>query len=102
MPSRRSFISAGALAAAAGLSGLANPSASAAAPAKGPSAFAIAQARWLQQTFPHAHLTDELVQKIASDIDGYAPVAADFRKARLHNWDEPDFVFVAGPKGRRS
>lgn len=101
MPSRRSFLSAGAAAAAAGLSGLIDPSSSAAAP-KGPTSFAVAQAKFLQQTLPHAHLTDELVQKIAGDIDGYAPVAADFRKARLRNWDEPDFVFTAGPKASQS
>ncbi len=103
MPSRRSFISAGAALAAAGLSGLVDPSAptealAASAPPKGPSAFALAQAKYLQTTMPHAHLTDDLVKKIAGDIDGYAPIAAEFRKARLHNWDEPDFVFVAGPK----
>jgi hypothetical protein len=25
-------------------------------------------------------------------------VAAEFRKATLRNWDEPDFVFFAGPE----
>ena len=100
MPTRRSFIAAGAAAAAAGLAGTANP-AQAAAP-KGPSSFALAQARYLQSKMPHAHLSDALVEKIAGDIDGYEPVAVDFRKARLRNWDEPDFVFSAGPKANRS
>jgi hypothetical protein len=103
MPSRRSFISAGAAVAAAGLTGLVDPSATPAAsaapaPPKGPSAFALAQAKNLQATMPHAHLTDDLVKKIAGDIDGYAPIASEFRKAQLHDWDEPDFVFTAGPK----
>jgi len=69
----------------------------AAAP-KAPSSLAVAQARWLQRTMPQAKLSDELVEKIAGDIDGYAPVAAEFRKATLRNWDEPDFVFFAGPE----
>ena len=100
MASRRTFIAAGAIAAAAGLSGLADPSATAEAPAKkGPSELGLAQARWLRDTMPRANLGDELVEKIAGDIDGYAPVAAEFRKATLRNWDEPDFVFSAGPKG---
>ena len=102
MPTRRSFISAGAAAAAVGLANLADTTASSealAAPApKGPSAFALDQAKNLQATMPHAHLNDELVKKIAGDIDGYSPIAAEFRKAKLHNWDEPDFIFVAGPK----
>jgi hypothetical protein len=98
MPSRRAFVFGGAAAAAAGIAGLVDPTTSAAAAPKGPSEFALAQAKYLQKTLPHAHLTDDLVKKIAGDIDGYAPVAADFRKARLHNWDEPDFVFTAGPK----
>jgi len=103
MPSRRSFIAAGAVAAAAGLAGLNDPPATAEAAAKkGPSELALAQARWLRKTMPQAKLSDELVQKIAGDIDGYAPIAAEFRKATLRNWDEPDFVFSAGPKaGRR-
>ena len=96
MTTRKSFISAAAVAAAAGLSGLGDAPASAAAP-KGPSATALAIAKSLQQTMPAAHLSDELVKKIAGDIDGYASTAADFRKATLHNWDEPDFVFTAGP-----
>ena len=99
MPSRRSFIAAGALAAAAGLAGVADaPDTAEAAAPKGPSAFALDQARSLQKTMPAAKLSDELVEKIAGDIDGYAPVAAEFRKATLRNWDEPDFVFSAGPK----
>jgi len=103
MPSRRTFISVGAAVAAAGLSGLADPAAtppaSAATPVpKGPSAFAMDQAKNIRATMPKAHLSDDLVKKIAGDIDGYAPVAAEFRKAQLHNWDEPDFVFSAGPK----
>jgi len=103
MPSRRSFIAASAAAAAtAGLGGIVDPSSSsvaqAAAAPKGPSPLALAQAKWLQTTMPHAHLGDALAHKIAGDIDGYAPIAAEFRKATLHNWDEPDFVFTAGPK----
>lgn len=99
MPSRRSFIAAGAAAAAAGLAGLADPSAAAdAAAKKGPSELALAQARWLRDTMQKAKLSDELVRKIAGDIDGYAPIAAEFRKATLRNWDEPDFVFSAGPE----
>lgn len=99
MSSRRSFIAAGAIVAAAGLAGVAGaPAPADAAAPKGPSAFALDQARWLQQTMPDAKLSDELVEKIAGDIDGYAPVAAEFRKAKLRNWDEPDFVFSAGPK----
>ena len=103
MPSRRTFISVGAAVAAAGLSGIADPAstpaASAAAPKpKSPSAFAMEQAKYIQSTMPKAHLSEDLVKKIAGDIDGYAPVAAEFRKAKLHNWDEPDFVFSAGPK----
>ena len=101
MSTRRSFIAAGAAAAAAaaGLAGAAAPS-EAAAP-KGPSPFALAQARYLQSKMPKAHLSDALTEKIAGDIDGYEPVAAEFRKAQLRNWDEPDFVFTAGPKGAR-
>lgn len=100
MPSRKSFIAAGAIAAAAGLSGLADtPTAAEAAAKKGPSELGLAQARWLRDTMPKAKLSDELVQKIAGDVDSYAPVAAEFRKATLRNWDEPDFVFSAGPKG---
>jgi len=98
MSTRRSFIAVGAAAAAAGIAGLADPSSQAAAAPKGPSPLALAQARWLRQTMPQAKLSDELVEKIAGDIDGYAPVAADFRKATLRNWDEPDFVFSAGPQ----
>jgi hypothetical protein len=98
MPSRRSFISAGAVIAAAGLSGLVDAEPAGAATPKGPSAFALAQAKNLQQSMPGAHLTDELVHKIAGDIDGYASIAADLRKGHLRNWDEPDFVFTAGPK----
>jgi hypothetical protein len=102
MPSRRTFIAGGAAAAAAFSVGLRDtPAADAAAP-KGPSAFGLAQARWLQSTMPGAHLSDALAKKIAGDIDGYAPVAAEFRKAKLQNWDEPDFVFAAGPKARRT
>ena len=104
MPTRRTFIAAGAAAAAAGLAHIAegaDPAEAAAAP-KGPSAFALAQARWIQSTMPHAHLSDDLVKKIAGDIDGYGSTAADFRKATLRNWDEPDFVFTAGPKAQRS
>ena len=99
MPSRRSFIAASAVAAAAALAGMADTATEveAAAP-KGPSALALAQARWLQKTMPQAKLSDALVEKIAGDIDGYAPVAAEFRKATLRNWDEPDFVFHAGPE----
>ncbi|HET9341476.1 MAG TPA: twin-arginine translocation signal domain-containing protein [Candidatus Eremiobacteraceae bacterium] len=102
MPSRRSFIAASAVAAAAGLAGMADTSTEvdAAAP-KGPSSLALAQARWLRQAMPKAKLSDELVEKIAGDIDGYAPVAAEFRKATLRNWDEPDFVFTAGPEAKR-
>jgi hypothetical protein len=96
MPSRRHFISAAAIAAATGLSGTSATPAQAAS-SKGPSAIALAQATSLQQTLPGAHLTDDLVQKIAGDIDGYASTAADFRKSTLRNWDEPDFTFVAGP-----
>jgi hypothetical protein len=96
MPSRRHFISAAAMAAAAGLSGTGSAPADA-APPKGPSVAALAQATSLQRSLPDAHLTDELVQQIAGDIDGYASVAADFRKGTLRNWDEPDFTFVAGP-----
>jgi hypothetical protein len=96
MPSRRHFISAAAIAAAAGLSKMGDTPAEAAAP-KGPSDAALAAARSLQQSLPAAHLTDDLVQKIAGDIDGYASTAADFRKATLKNWDEPDFTFIAGP-----
>jgi len=99
MSSRRTFIAAGAIAAAAGLSGLSDPPATAEAAAKkGPSELGLAQARWLRDTMPKANLSDDLVQKIAGDIDGYAPIAAEFRKATLWNWDEPDFVFSAGPK----
>ncbi|HYK51987.1 MAG TPA: twin-arginine translocation signal domain-containing protein [Candidatus Eremiobacteraceae bacterium] len=99
MPSRRTFIAAGAIAAAAGLSGLTDPPTTAEAAAKkGPSELGVAQARWLRDTMPQAKLSDELVGKIAGDIDSYAPVAAEFRKATLRNWDEPDFVFSAGPK----
>lgn len=97
MPSRKSFIAGGAAVAAAGLASLADTPPSAAAP-KPPTPFALAQAKELQKVLPHAHLTDELVQKIAGDIDQYAPTAADFRKVRLRNWDEPDFVFKAGPE----
>lgn len=95
MPSRRSFISV--VAAAAGLASLGDDPPAAEAAPKGPSPASLAYAKSLQKAFPKAQLSDELVQKIAGDIDGYAPVAADFRKAQLHNWDEPDFTFVAGP-----
>jgi hypothetical protein len=99
MSSRRSFIAASAVAAAAGLAGMADaPTEVDAAAPKGPSSLALAQARWLQRTMPEAKLSDALVEKIAGDIDGYAPVAAEFRKATLRNWDEPDFVFFAGPR----
>lgn len=102
MPSRRSFIAAGALAAAAGLAGVADaPAPAEAAAPKGPSAFALDQARWIAKTMPNAKLGDDLIEKIAGDIDGYAPVAAEFRKATLRNWDEPDFVFSAGPESQR-
>jgi hypothetical protein len=96
MPTRRSFISAAAAVTAAGIAQLGDAPASEAAP-KGPSPAALALAKSLQQTLPGAHLSDELVEKIAKDIDGYAPVAKDFRKIRLRNWDEPDFVFIAEP-----
>lgn len=97
MLTRRFFISTAAAAAAATFSnGGAAPAAAAAAP-KGPSAASLAMAKSLQQSMPQAHLTDDLVQKIAGDIDGYAPIAADLRKITLHNWDEPDFTFSAGP-----
>ncbi|HEY7995154.1 MAG TPA: twin-arginine translocation signal domain-containing protein [Candidatus Eremiobacteraceae bacterium] len=99
MSSRRSFIAASAVAAAAGLAGMADaPTEVDAAAPKGPSSLALTQARWLQRTMPEAKLSDALVEKIAGDIDGYAPVAAEFRKATLRNWDEPDFVFFAGPR----
>jgi|HubBroStandDraft_4_1064222.scaffolds.fasta_scaffold500260_2 hypothetical protein len=98
MPSRRHFISAAAAAAAAGLSGIGDSTPAEAAAPKGPSSAALAQANALREAMPGAHLTDDLVEKIAGDIDGYASTAADFRKTRLHNWDEPDFVFTAGPK----
>ena len=102
MPSRKSFIAAGAAAAAAGLAGLGDtPTTAEAAEKKGPSELALAQSRWLRDTMPKAKLSDELVEKIAGDIDGYAPIAAEFRKATLRNWDEPDFVFSAGPTGGR-
>ena len=97
MSSRRSFLSTAAVAAAAaGFSGIDITPASAAKP-KGPSALSVAIAKSLQKTMPDAHLSDARVEKIAGDIDGYAPTAADFRKTRLNNWDEPDFVFAAGP-----
>jgi len=96
MPSRRHFISAAAIAAAAGLSGVGEAPAEAATP-KAPSAIALALAKSLQQTLPKAQISDALLPKIAGDIDGYASTAADFRKATLKNWDEPDFTFVAGP-----
>ncbi len=95
MPTRRFFIAAGAAAAAASLARVGDPAE--AAPPKGPSAFALEQARYLQKTMPKARLSDDLVKKIAGDIDGYEPVAEEFRKAKLRNWDEPDFVFTAGP-----
>ena len=101
MSTRRSFLSSGAALAAAGLAGLVDAPASAAPAPKGPSAFALTMARQLQSTLPHAHISDALASKIAGDIDGYAPIASEFRKARLHNWDEPDFVFTAGPKATR-
>lgn len=94
MPTRRSFISAAAAVTAAGIAQLGDTPASQAAP-KGPSPTALAVARSLQLTLPEAHLSNDLVEKIAGDIDGYAPIAKDFRKIRLHNWDEPDFVFSA-------
>jgi Spy/CpxP family protein refolding chaperone len=96
MLTRRFFISTAAAAAAATFSNGSAAPAAAAAP-KGPSAASLAMAKSLQQSMPQAHLTDDLVQKIAGDIDGYAPVAQDLRKITLHNWDEPDFSFIAGP-----
>ena len=99
MASRRTFIAAGTVAAAAALAGLADaPQPADAAPPKGPSDYALAEARHLQKVLPHAQLGDALVRKIAGDVDGYNATAANFRKATLHNWDEPDFVFAAGPK----
>ena len=102
MASRRKFIAAGAVAAAAGLAGFGDaPQPADAAAPKGPSDYALAEARHLQKVLPHAQLDDKLVRKIAGDVDSYDPTAADFRKATLHNWDEPDFVFAAGPKATR-
>jgi hypothetical protein len=98
MPTRRTFLGAAAAVAAAGLTGTVDAAPAQAAP-KGPSAFATAIAKSLQQQMPRAQLTDSLVEKIAGDIDGYASVAADFRNATLHNWNEPDFVFSAAPQG---
>ena len=97
MATRRHFISAAALAAAAGFAGGGTATPAEAAAPKGPSAFALAQAQALSNSMPAAHLSNDLIDKIASDIDGYASVAADFRKTTLKNWDEPDFTFVAGP-----
>ena len=99
MPTRRYFLSSAAAAAAIGLAGGGDAAPAEAAATKGPSATALAVARSLQTTMPKAHLSDALVREIAGDIDGYASTAADFRKATLHNWDEPDFVFTAGPTG---
>jgi hypothetical protein len=97
MTTRRRFISAAA--AAIGVAAIGDPSGPQAAEAatKGPSPAALALARSLQQTLPDAKLSDDLVEKIAGDIDGYDSTAARFRKGTLRNWDEPDFVFTAGP-----
>lgn len=96
MTTRRRFISAAAAAiGVAAIGDTSNPQPAQAA-TKGPSTTALAVARSLQETLPEAKLSDELVEKIAGDIDGYASTAADFRKGALRNWDEPDFVFTAG------
>ena len=102
MPTRRHFLSSAAVAAAIGLTGRGDAAPADAAPTKGPSETALALARSLRKSMPKAHLSDDLVKKIAGDIDNYDSTAADFRKATLHNWDEPDFVFTAGPMGSAS
>jgi hypothetical protein len=102
MPTRRMFLGAAAAVAAAGLTGTTDAAPAQAARSKGPSALAKAMATSLQSQMPAAKLSDALAEKIAGDIDGYAPVAADFRNTTLHNWNEPDFVFSAAPEGVRS
>ncbi|HXW77636.1 MAG TPA: hypothetical protein VEJ20_09510 [Candidatus Eremiobacteraceae bacterium] len=110
MPTRRSFLGVTVAAVAAGISGVAeSPAAANAVDATStptpaptptpPSATSLTLAKSLRQSMPKAHLSDAMVEQIAGDIDGYASVAADFRNGTLRNWDEPDFVFEAGPLG---
>ena len=98
MTPRRSFI-AGA-AAAAGIAAATGAGAPAHA-ATTPSALARDLARSLQTALPAAKLSDELVAKIASDIEDNLAIATTFRKGRLRNADEPSCMFAADPAGEQ-
>lgn len=96
MTTRKRFLERAAIAAAAS-SVLASGGPVAAAPARppGPSALALALARFLQRTLPKARLSNALTEKIAEDIDGGFAVNAAFRNKSNAHLPEPDFVFVA-------
>jgi len=67
------------------------------APSASPSPSALARelARSLQRDLAKAHLSDELTEKIAADIDGNLSITKSLGAVRLANWEEPDFVFSA-------
>ncbi|MBC5804626.1 MAG: hypothetical protein DLM53_06265 [Candidatus Eremiobacter antarcticus] len=96
MTTRKRFLEHAAIAAAV-VSTLAKADLAAAAPAakRGPSAVALALARWLQRTLPRARLSNSLTEKIAGDIDDGFAVNAAFRNKSNAHLPEPDFLFVA-------
>lgn len=49
----------------------------------------------MQRDLAKAHLSDELTEKIAADIDGNLSITKSLGAVRLANWEEPDFVFSA-------
>ncbi len=64
-------------------------------PTAPPTPLARELARALQRDFPAAKLSDATTEKIAADIQSNFDIAKAFRKRRLRNSDEPDFVFSA-------
>jgi glucose/arabinose dehydrogenase len=104
LSTRRFFLTAGAAAAAMALTakGPASAQAPPAPPASSPSpkpppepsALARELARSLQRDLPQARLPDDLVEKIAGDIESNFDIVKAFRKGGLKNSDEPDTAFI--------
>jgi len=112
MPTRKVFLAAVIVAAAAASGSLSRDAAHAAAspvptptpaPSSGPtkpSALARELARSLQHDLPKARLSDAMTERIASDIQDNFAIGKAFRNRKNRNLPPPDFVFAADDENR--